>query len=80
MPKTLAVIFVLTASTVLSFAADDAKAGALAEAAKWSGGLAADVEIPADYDARRGAAVVACTPERLERLGTRGFREIGVVR
>jgi phosphoribosylformylglycinamidine synthase len=53
--------------------------GALAEAAAWSGGLEADVEIPADYESRRGAAILACTPERLDRLGSRGFRQIGVV-
>ncbi|MDX6480824.1 MAG: phosphoribosylformylglycinamidine synthase subunit PurL [Gaiellaceae bacterium] len=53
--------------------------GALAEAAAWSGGLTADVEIPADYDSRRGAAILACEPWRLERLGSRGFRQIGVV-
>ena len=41
-------------------------AGALAEAAAWSGGLEADVEMPADYDSRRGAAILACRPERAE--------------
>jgi phosphoribosylformylglycinamidine synthase len=53
--------------------------GALAEAAAWSGGLAADVEIPEDYESRRGAAILACTPDRLDRLGSRGFREIGEI-
>jgi phosphoribosylformylglycinamidine synthase len=53
---------------------------ALAEAAAWSGGLEADVEIPSDYDARRGAAVLACRPERVARLGSRGFVKIGQVR
>ena len=54
-------------------------AAALAEAAAWSGGLEADVELPADYDSRRGAAILACRPERLGRLGSRGFVEIGIV-
>jgi phosphoribosylformylglycinamidine synthase subunit PurL len=54
-------------------------AAALAEAAAWSGGLEADVELPADYDARRGAAILACRPERVGRLGSRGFVQIGVV-
>jgi phosphoribosylformylglycinamidine synthase len=52
---------------------------ALAEAAAWSGGLEADVELPADYDPRRGAAILACRPERIGRLGSRGFVQIGVV-
>jgi phosphoribosylformylglycinamidine synthase len=54
-------------------------AAALAEAAAWSGGLEADVELPADYDSRRGAAVLACRPGRVTRLGSRGFVQIGVV-
>ncbi|HET9116373.1 MAG TPA: phosphoribosylformylglycinamidine synthase subunit PurL [Gaiellaceae bacterium] len=54
--------------------------GALAEAAAWSDGLEADVEIPAGYDARRGAAILACSPGRVRRLGTRGFVRIGQVR
>jgi phosphoribosylformylglycinamidine synthase subunit PurL len=53
--------------------------GALAEAAAWSGGLGADVEIPGDYDARRGAAILACSPGRVRRLGSRGFVQIGEV-
>jgi phosphoribosylformylglycinamidine synthase len=54
-------------------------AAALAEAAAWSGGLEADVELPADYDSRRGAAILACRPGRIKRLGARGFVEIGQV-
>src|SRR5690349_3685832 len=54
-------------------------AGALAEAAAWSGGLEAEVEIPEDYDSRRGAAILACRPGRIGRLGSRGFVEIGVI-
>jgi phosphoribosylformylglycinamidine (FGAM) synthase-like enzyme len=53
---------------------------ALAEAAAWSGGLEADVEIPAEYDSRRGAAILACRPGRVRRLGSRGFVRIGEVR
>jgi len=54
-------------------------AAALAEAAAWSGGLEAEVELPADYDSRRGAAILACRPARVNRLGSRGFVQIGVV-
>jgi phosphoribosylformylglycinamidine synthase subunit PurL len=54
-------------------------AAALAEAAAWSGGLEADVELPDDYDSRRGAAILACKPSKVKRLGTRGFVQIGVV-
>jgi phosphoribosylformylglycinamidine synthase subunit PurL len=53
---------------------------AVAEAAAWSDGVEADVEIPASYDPRRGAAILACRPERIARLGTRGFVKIGQVR
>ncbi len=53
--------------------------GAIAEAAAWSGGLDADVEIPADYEKRRGAAILAGAPERVAQLGSRGFRQIGEV-
>jgi phosphoribosylformylglycinamidine synthase len=55
-------------------------AGALAEAVAWSGGVEADIELPADYDSRRGAAILACRPERVKRLGSRGFVQIGQVR
>jgi len=52
---------------------------ALAEATAWSGGLEADVELPDDYDSRRGAAILACTPSKVRRLGKRGFVQIGTV-
>jgi phosphoribosylformylglycinamidine synthase len=55
-------------------------AAALAEAAAWSGGFEAAVELPADYDSRRGAAILACRRERVNRLGSRGFVQIGEVR
>ncbi len=54
-------------------------AAALVEAAAWSGGHEADVELPADYDSRRGAAILACRPDRIGRLGSRGFVQIGSV-
>ncbi|MGH3009450.1 MAG: phosphoribosylformylglycinamidine synthase subunit PurL [Gaiellaceae bacterium] len=53
---------------------------ALAEAAAWSGGLAAGVQIPTSYDRRRGAAILACTADRVAKLGGRGFVQIGEVR
>jgi len=39
-----------------------------------------DVELPTDYDSRRGAAILACRPGRMNRLGSRGFVRIGQVR
>ena len=53
---------------------------ALAEAAAWSGGLEAEVDVPDGYDDRRGAAILACRPADVPRLGSRGFARIGVVR
>jgi phosphoribosylformylglycinamidine synthase len=55
-------------------------AAALAEAAVWSDGFEAVVELPPDYDSRRGAAILACRRERVNRLGSRGFVQIGEVR
>ena len=52
---------------------------ALAEAAAWSGDLEAEVELPAEYDSQRGAAILACKPSKVRRLGSRGFVRIGVV-
>ena len=75
--------FLWKAAPHLTLCHDVGSAGiqtALAEAAAWSGGLEADVEIPDDYDARRGAAVLACLPHTLARLGARGFVRIGEVR
>ena len=51
--------------------------GALAEATRWSG-READVELPAAPAA--GAAILACAPENVARLGTKGFVQIGEVR
>jgi len=53
---------------------------ALAEAAVWSGGREAEVELPADYDPTRGAAILACAGSAVSRLGSRGFVRIGEVR
>jgi phosphoribosylformylglycinamidine synthase len=75
--------FLWKAAPHLSLCHDVGSAGiqaALAEAAAWSGGLEAEVELPADYDSRRGAAILACRPGRVARLGTRGFVQIGKVR
>jgi phosphoribosylformylglycinamidine (FGAM) synthase-like enzyme len=75
--------FLWKAAPHLTLAHDVGAAGiaaALAEAAAWSGGLEADVELPADYDSRRGAAILACRPGRIGRLGSRGFVQIGQVR
>ena len=75
--------FIWKAAPHLSLCHDVGCAGleaALAEAAAWSGGLEADVEIPEDYDSRRGAAILACAPTAVERLGSRGFVRIGEVR
>jgi phosphoribosylformylglycinamidine synthase len=74
--------FLWKAAPHLTLAHDVGSAGiaaALAEAAAWSDGLEAEVEIPADYDSRRGAAILACRPGRAQRLGARGFVQIGQV-
>ena len=73
--------FLWKAAPVLSLAHDVGSGGldqALAEAAAWSGGLAADVELPA-LDPDLGAAVLACAPGDVARLGSRGFVRIGTV-
>jgi phosphoribosylformylglycinamidine synthase II len=50
---------------------------ALAEAALWSG-IGAEVELPEDGHSA-GQAVLACAPEDVSRLGTKGLRRLGVV-
>jgi phosphoribosylformylglycinamidine synthase len=75
--------FLWKAAPHLSFCHDVGSSGidaALEEAAAWSGGLEADVEILASYDRRRGAAILACAPDRVAKLGGRGFVQIGSVR
>ncbi len=74
--------FLWKAAQHLSLCHDVGSAGitaALADAAAWSGGLQADVEIPDDYDPRRGAAILGCKPSKVKRLGKRGFVQIGTV-
>jgi phosphoribosylformylglycinamidine synthase len=74
--------FLWKAAPHLSLSHDVGSSGieaALAEAAAWSDGLAADYAIPSAYDSRRGAAILACRPERVARLGGRGFVQIGQV-
>jgi phosphoribosylformylglycinamidine synthase len=75
--------FLWKAAPLLTLCHDVGAAGveaALAEAAAWSGGLEAEVELPEGYDARRGAAILATSTELLPRLGSRGFVRIGRVR
>jgi phosphoribosylformylglycinamidine synthase II len=50
---------------------------ALAESALWSG-VGVRAELP-DGPPRAGAAVLACAPEDVERLGSRGLTRLGVV-
>jgi phosphoribosylformylglycinamidine synthase subunit PurL len=69
--------FVWRAAPLLSLAHDVSDGGlavALAEAAIWSG-LGAEVDLPR----AGGAAVIACAPENVARLGDAPLREIGVV-
>jgi phosphoribosylformylglycinamidine (FGAM) synthase-like enzyme len=56
---------------------DGGLAEALREAEEYSG-LGADVELP--EPAHGGQIVLACAPDDVERLGTKGLRRIGVVR
>jgi phosphoribosylformylglycinamidine synthase II len=74
--------FLWKAAPHLSLCHDVGSSGVLAaleEAAAWSGGLEARVEIPDDYDSRRGAAILGCDPAMVARLGSRGFVQIGEV-
>jgi phosphoribosylformylglycinamidine synthase len=72
--------YVWKAAPVLTLAHDVSDGGlevALAEAALWSG-VGARLELPEE---RRGGGrvIVACAPDDVERLGTKGLDEIGVV-
>jgi phosphoribosylformylglycinamidine synthase len=72
--------FLWKAAPLLSLCHDVGSSGlaaALAEAVRWSG-RDADVELPETPHA--GAAILACAPENLARLGTKGFVQIGTVR
>jgi phosphoribosylformylglycinamidine synthase II len=72
--------FLRKAAPLLSLCHDVGGGGveaALDEAARWSG-RDADVDLPRDPIA--GAAILACAPETVARLGSRGFVQIGSVR
>jgi phosphoribosylformylglycinamidine synthase subunit PurL len=72
--------FVWKAAPVLTLAHDVSDGGlveALREAEQYSG-LGADVDLPEPPGG--GQIVLACAPEDVERLGTRGLQRIGVVR
>jgi phosphoribosylformylglycinamidine synthase II len=71
--------FLWRAAPILSLAHDVGDQGleaALAEAAIWSG-VGATVELPDEPEG--GAAVLACAPGDVARLGTKGFQRIGTV-
>src|SRR5207244_12822858 len=77
--------FLWTASPLLSLAHDCDRGGlavALAEATLWSG-VGAELELPDDdvalFGARGGQAGVACAPEDVARLGSKGLRRLGGV-
>jgi phosphoribosylformylglycinamidine synthase len=68
--------FLWGAAPLLSLAHDVSDGGldvALAEAALWSG-LGAEIDLP-----EGGAAVIACGPDEVDRLGGVALREVGVV-
>jgi phosphoribosylformylglycinamidine synthase len=71
--------FLWKAAPILSLAHDVGDQGleaALAEAALWSG-IGARIELPDEPSG--SAAVLACTPADVGRLGTKGFTRIGTV-
>ena len=72
--------FVAKAAPVLTLAHDVSDGGlevALAEAALWSG-VGAEVELPADATGS-GQVVLACAPDDVDRLGSKGLTRLGVV-
>jgi phosphoribosylformylglycinamidine synthase len=72
--------FLWKAAPLLSLAHDVGGAGlaaAVAEAAAWSG-IEADVDLPGEP--ATGAAVLACSPDQVARLGSKGLVRIGEVR
>jgi phosphoribosylformylglycinamidine synthase subunit PurL len=76
--------FLWKAAPLLSLCHDVGYGGvahALAEAARWSS-READVDLPEDAtgDLERGAAILALAPDRVAKLGSRGFVQIGEVR
>ena len=77
--------FLWKAAPLLSLAHDADRGGlavALAEAALWSG-VGADLDLPDDevalFGEGGGQAVIACVPEDVSRLGSKGLRRLGVV-
>jgi phosphoribosylformylglycinamidine synthase subunit PurL len=77
--------FLWRAAPLLTLAHDTGRGGlavALAEAALWSG-VGADLDLPDDelalFGEGGGQAVLACPPEDVERLGSKGMRRLGVV-
>jgi phosphoribosylformylglycinamidine (FGAM) synthase-like enzyme len=77
--------FLWRAAPLLSLAHDVSRGGlavALAEAALWSG-VGAELDLPDDelalFGEGGGQAVLACAPENVERLGSKGLRRLGVV-
>jgi len=71
--------FVWKAAPVVTLAHDVSDGGlqdALREAEEYSG-LSAEVELP--EAAAGGQIVLACAPHEVERLGTKGLHQIGVV-
>jgi phosphoribosylformylglycinamidine synthase subunit PurL len=72
--------FLWKAAPLLSLSHDVGYAGlaaAVAEAARWSG-READLTLP--VEPMGGAAILACAPEDVDKLGSKGLVEIGVVR
>jgi phosphoribosylformylglycinamidine (FGAM) synthase-like enzyme len=76
--------FLWKASPLLSLAHDSDRGGlavTLAEAALWSG-VGAELDLPDDevalFGEGGGQAVVACAPEDVPRLGSKGIRRLGV--
>jgi phosphoribosylformylglycinamidine synthase len=77
--------FLWRASPLLTLAHDADRGGlavALAEAALWSG-VGAELDLPDDalalFGEGGGQAVLACAPEDVDRLGSKGLRRLGVV-
>jgi phosphoribosylformylglycinamidine synthase len=77
--------FLWRASPLLSLAHDADRGGlavALAEAGLWSG-VGAELDLPDDevalFGEGGGQAVIACAPEDVARLGSKGVRRLGVV-
>ena len=74
--------FLWKAAPLLSLAHDVSDGGlqlALAEAAEWSG-RDAEIDCNSLLQSSGGAAVIACPPEHVAKLGTRGLTVIGEVR